>query len=202
MGPSSRNSSRETNQTNPGTGALRCCKYLWETSTPGPGASQGAGSTTMCIYRQFIDMRHSEMSHWATFRKKSKREAALWRVQGVHTGMGASHSAKLQIWSSQPACGAFPESGHDIWDPGHLTMGKPKLGVCELALKWWYWKGNTVLWTWEERVCCFSVKAGANDCTTATAPGVTDSPSPLGLGLLHPSQTHVASPASQACAML
>lgn len=189
MGPCSQNGSRETNQTNPGTGALRWCKYLWETSTTGPGISRGAGSTTMCIYRQFIDMalRKEPLAMFRKNRKKKKKRLLGGEFREFTRGWEplTLQSCKFEA-RLLPAANTWSPL-RERWQylrPWALTTGKPKPGVCELALTRWYWKGNTVLWTWEERVCCFSVKAGASDCPTANSPrGHWFTISSFGLGL-------------------
>ena len=86
---------------------------------------------------------------------------------------------------SQPARGAFPREQPRYLRPWALTVGKPKPAVWRLALKWFGTKkGNTVLWTWEECVCCFSSKANACDCPIANeARGHWFTVCSVGLGL-------------------
>lgn len=148
----------------------------------GPGAPQCA----------FIDTWHFQGAAGArlVMGMKKNQQKKLLRGEFREFTWGWEHltlqSCKFEVrlllaastWSllrGQPRC---PR-------PWPLIMGKPKPGVCKRALKWFdTQKGNTVLWTWEECVCCFSTKADACDCPTANKlRGYWFTISSFGLGL-------------------
>lgn len=124
-------------QTDPGTGALRCCKCPLGMSTPALGTSHGAGRTTACIYRHVA----LPGSRWGMFSDgHEKNQKRLLRGEFREFTRGREHLT-LQSYRFEvrllltASIRSLPREQPRYLKPWALTMGKPKPGVCKPALK-------------------------------------------------------------------